>query len=63
MAASAPLISGLFSFVENLIKIHRLNEWTKVIVGFVFSYATTFSFVCAPHSPQASPGALPSAQE
>lgn len=46
MAAFAPLISGAFSFVENLIKEHRINEWFKLVFSFVFSYATTFSFVC-----------------
>jgi hypothetical protein len=46
MAALASLISSSFSLVESLIKAHRINEWTKLIFSFVFSYATTFSFVC-----------------
>jgi hypothetical protein len=46
MAAFTPFITGTFSLIENLIRQHRLNEWAKLFFSIVFSYSTTFSFVC-----------------
>ena len=45
-ALLGPLIGGGFNFVEQLIKAHKVNEWAKLVFSFVFSYLTTFSFVC-----------------
>src|SRR5260370_18842607 len=41
-ALLGPLIGGGFNFVEQLIKAHKV----KLVFSFVFSYLTTFSFVC-----------------
>lgn len=36
-------ITGGFGILQKLIEVHKLNEWTKLVFGFVLTYVTAFS--------------------
>jgi hypothetical protein len=42
----ADLITAGVGVIEKLILLHRINEWTKLIFGFAFTFVTAYSTAC-----------------
>lgn len=40
------LITAGVSIVEKLVELHKLNEWAKLIFGFVFTFVTVGATAC-----------------
>src|SRR5438270_8739162 len=40
------IIEGGFGVIEKLIVIHKINEWAKLIFGFIFTFTTAFCGGC-----------------
>lgn len=40
------LITAGVGVIEKLVELHKLNEWIKLIFGFIFTFVTTYSMAC-----------------
>lgn len=40
------VITAGVQIVNKLIELHKLDEWAKLIFGFVFTFITTYSVAC-----------------
>lgn len=40
------LIAGGFGIIEKIIIVHKVNEWVKLIFGFIFTFITAYCGAC-----------------